>query len=126
MRRIAIALATTGALAVSGIAAPTPAQARSGFGPALAGGLIAGAVLGGLAPTEYWWGPGYGDYDGYAPPFAYAPYYYGYPADYGGTSIYFAPAYYGYRYRRVFRPAFADYGGPRYFHHWHHGRHRQW
>jgi hypothetical protein len=105
VRRVAIALATIGALAVSGIAAPTPAQARWGFGPG--------------------WGPGYGDYDGYAPPFAYAAYYYGYPADYGGASIYFyfAPADYGYRYRRAFRPAFAYYRGPRYAHHWHHGRH---
>jgi hypothetical protein len=96
--RIAIALATTGALAVSGIAAPTPAQA------------------GRLASTA-WCGSSDDNYAGYAPPYAYAAYYYGYPADCGGTSIYFyfAPAYYGYRY-----------DGPRYSHHWHHGWHRHW
>jgi len=56
----------------------------------------------------------------------YAPAYYGYgyaPAYYGGyTSSYYAPAYYP-RYRRVIRPAFAYYGGPRY-HRWHHRGHR--
>ena len=51
------------------------------------------------------------------------PGYYGYgyaPAYYGG---YYAPAYYGPRYRRVVRPAFAFYGGPR-FHRW--GHHHRW
>ena len=99
MRGIAIALAITGALAVSGIAAPTPVRA------------------GQLASTPYGCDPSDGSYPGYAPPYAYAAYYYGYPRGCGGTSIYFyfAPAYYGYRY-----------GGSRYFHHWHHGWHRHW
>jgi hypothetical protein len=74
-------------------------------------------VIGGLASNAYAYGPGYGYYDGYAP--VYDDYYAGYPAYYGGyTSTYYAPAYYGPRYRRVFRPAYAYYGGPR-FHRWH-------
>jgi hypothetical protein len=97
MRGVAIVLAITGALAVSGIAAPAPAQA------------------GRLASTPYGCDPTGGSYPGYAPPYAYTAYYYGYPPDCGGISIYFysAPAYYGDRY-----------GGPRYSHHWHHGWHR--
>jgi hypothetical protein len=99
VRGIAIVLAITGALAVSGIAAPAPAQA------------------GRLASTPYGCDPSDGSYPGYTPPYAYAAYRYGYPRDCGGTSIYFyfAPAYYGY-----------PHGGPRYFHHWHHGWHRHW
>jgi hypothetical protein len=97
VRGIAIVLAITGALAVSGIAAP--------------------AQAGRLASTPYRCDPSDGSYPGYTPPYAYAAYRYGYPRDCGGTSIYFyfAPAYYGYRY-----------GGPRYFHRWHHGWHRHW
>ena len=75
MRAIAIVLAITGALAVSGIAAPAPTQAG-----------------------RYGCGPSGEPYPGYAGPSAYAAYYYGYPPDYGGISFYFAPAYYGYRY----------------------------
>ena len=99
MRGIAIVSAITGALALSGIAAPAPAQA------------------GRLASTPYGCDPTGGPYPGYAPPYAYAAYYYGYPKDCGGGSIYFyfGPAYYGYRY-----------GGPRYFHHRHNGWHRHW
>jgi len=83
MKKTALVLATVGALGASAVAAPTPAEARFfrggfGFGPALAGGLVAGAVIGGLASSAYPWGPGYG-------------YGYGYPAYYGG----YAPAYYG-------------------------------
>ena len=94
MRGIAIVSAITGALAVSGIAAPAPAQAG-----------------------RYGCDPTGEPYPGYAGPHAYAAYYYGYPKDCGGASIYFyfGPAYYGYRY-----------GGPRYFHHRHNGWHRHW
>ena len=89
VRAIAIVLAITGALAVSGIAAPAPAQAG-----------------------RYRCDPTGGPYPGYAGPYAYAAYYYGYPPDCGGISFYFAPAYYGYRY-----------SGPRYWYHgWHNGR----
>ena len=123
MRKTALALATVGAMGLSAVAAPTPAEAhwRGGFGPALAGGLIAGAVIGGIASSAYAYGPyGYG----------YAPVYYGGydPYPWGGyTTTYYttgyAPAYYGYRYRRVVRPAYAYYGGPFphvYHHRWHH------
>ena len=99
MRRITIALAITGALAVSGIAAPAPAQA------------------GRLASTPYGCNPINGPYAGYTGPYAYSAYYYGYPKDCGGASIYFyfGPPYYGY-----------GYGGPRYFRHRHHGWDRRW
>jgi hypothetical protein len=90
VRGIAIVLAITGALAVLGIAGPEPAQA------------------GRLTSTPYGCDPNAGPYPGYAPPYAYAAYQYGYPRDCGGASIYisFAPPYYGYRY-----------GGRRYY--WH-------
>jgi len=126
MRKTALVLATVGALGVSAVAAPSPAEARfRGFGPALAGGLIAGAVIGGVASSAYAWGPGYG-YDGYPAYYGgYAPAYYGgyapangsYAYDYdpypwgGYTTTYYttgyAPAYYGYRYRRAVRRAYA-------------------
>ena len=97
VRGTAIVLAITGALAASGIAAPAPAQA------------------GRLASTPYGCDPYNGPYPGYAPPYAYTAYIYGYPKDCGGASItfYFGPPYYGYRY-----------GGPRY--HRHRGWDRQW
>lgn len=98
MRAIAIVLAITGALAVSGIAAPALAQAQR---PA--------STPQGCDPTG-------GPHPGYTGPGAYAAYYYGYPPDCGGLSIYFplySPAYYTYRN-----------SGPRYFYHWYHGRHR--
>jgi hypothetical protein len=123
MKKTAIVLATTGALGLSAIAAPAPAEARMrGFGPALAGGLVAGAVVGGLASSAYAWEPGYTYYNGYAPAYyGYAPSYYGsYAYDapyrwgsYTSTTYYddYAPAY---RYRRVVRPASAYYGGGPY------------
>jgi hypothetical protein len=127
MKKTALVLATVGALGVSAVAAPTPAEARwrggwGGWGPGLAGGLIAGAVIGGLASSAYAWGPGYDYYGGYPGYYGgYAPAYYGGygydPYPWGGytTSYYttgYAPAYYGYRYRRAIRPAYAYYGGP--------------
>jgi hypothetical protein len=125
MRKAPLALAAAAILGLTAVTAPSPAQAHwrgGGFFPAVAGGLIAGAVIGGLASNAYAYGPGYGYYGGYAP-----AYYGGYaPAYYGG----YAPAYYGgyyrepyvrvVRYRRVVRPAFAYYPRPRYYHrHWH-------
>ncbi|AWO95420.1 hypothetical protein JQ614_36515 [Bradyrhizobium diazoefficiens] len=93
--------------------------------------MIAGAVIGGLASSAYAWGPGYYDYGPgyygagyYGGPYAYD---YGYDAPYrwgGGyaTTYYTAPVSYGYRYRRVVRPAYAYYRGayPVVRHHWHH------
>jgi hypothetical protein len=135
MRKTAFVLATAATLGFTAVAAPAPAEARGGFGPGLAGGLIAGALIGGIASSAYAYGPGYGYYGGYAPAYyddyAYAPAYSGYgyaPAYYGGyASTYYAPAYYGYRYRRAVRPAYAYYGGPVYRGWRHHHRwHRHW
>jgi hypothetical protein len=75
VRAIAIILAITGALAVSGIAAPAAAQ-----------------------PERYKCNPTGGPYPGYTGPYAYAAYYYGYPPDCGGFSFYLAPTFYGYGY----------------------------
>ena len=126
MKRTALVLATVGVLGVSAVAAPSPAEAHwRGFGPGLAGGLLAGAVIGGLASSAYGWGPGYGYY-------GYAPAYYDYdPYPWGGysTTYYttgYAPAYYGYRYRRVVRPAYAYYGGPFPRRHFYHHRRHHW
>ena len=80
MNKTALVLATVGTLGVSAVAAPTPAEARwrGGFGPALAGGLIAGAIFGGLASSAYAYGPGYGyygpGYGYYGPGYAGGPY----------------------------------------------------
>ena len=113
MKKAVLALATAATIGVTALAAPSPAHAwrGGGWGPGLAGGLIAGALIGGIASSAYaygpgygyYGGPGYGDYGGYA------------PAHYGGyRSSYYVPAYYGPRYRRVVRPAYAYYG-PRYY-----------
>ncbi len=126
MKKAVLALATAATIGITALAAPSPAEARwrgggwgwgGGWGPGLAGGLLAGALIGGIASSAYAYGPGYGYYGGPAYGYygGYAPAYYGYaPAYYGGyTSSYYAPAYYGPRYRRVVRPAYAYYG-PRY------------
>lgn len=120
MRKTALALATVGTLAVASIAAPSPAAARGWFGPAVVGGLAAGAVIGGLAASTYGWGPGPGYWGGYGPyAYDYGGYYPGWGGGYSVVSYGYAPRYYGYRYRRVVRPAFAYYRGPRVVHHWH-------
>jgi hypothetical protein len=123
MRKAAMVLATAATLGLTAVAAPAPAQARGfhhGFGPAIAGGLLAGALIGGLASSAYAYGPGYGYY-GYGPAY-YAPAYYG--GYYGGGYPY---PYYGYGYRRVVRPAYAYYGGPYGWHRgWHHGWRHRW
>jgi hypothetical protein len=118
MKRVALIAAIGGTLAVTAVATPAPAEAR-GFGPGLAGGLIAGALIGGIAANAYGYGPGYGYYGGYAP-----GYYGGYaPAYYGGYAPY---SDYGYGYRRVYRPTYAYYGGPRYYGGWHRGWRHHW
>ena len=60
MKRAALVLTTIATLGVTAVTAPAPAEARGGFGPGLAGGLIAGAVIGGIATSAYGYGPGYG------------------------------------------------------------------
>jgi hypothetical protein len=128
MKKTVLALATAATVGMASLAAPSPAEAHwrgGGWGPGLAAGLIGAAVVGGIASSAYAYGPGYG-YNGYPGYYGgYAPAYYdGYPAYYGGyTTSYYAPAYYGPRYRRVVRPAYAYYAGPRY-HRWHHRGHR--
>ncbi|MEH2533326.1 hypothetical protein V1277_000290 [Bradyrhizobium sp. AZCC 1588] len=123
MRKAPLVLAVAATLGLGAVTAPSPAEAHwrgGGFFPAVAGGLIAGAVIGGLASNAYAYGPGYGYYGGYP------RYYGGYaPAYYGG--YYDEPYYPVVRYRRVVRPAFAYYGGPRFYgprfyhrRHWHH------
>jgi hypothetical protein len=79
MKRAAFILATAATLAVTAVVSPAPAEARGGFGPGLAGGLIAGALIGGIASNAYGYGPGYGYYGGYGPGYdgGYAPAYYG-------------------------------------------------
>jgi len=139
MRKAPLILAVAAILGLTAVTAPSPAEARyygrGGFFPAVAGGLIAGAVIGGLASNAYAYGPGYGYYGGYGPGYygGYAPAYYG--GYYGGG---YAPAYYGggyysepyypvVRYRRVIRPAYAYYGGPRFYGpRYHRGYYRRW
>ena len=124
MRKKVLALATAGTLGIAMVAAPASAEARGWFGPAVIGGVAAGALFGALASPAYAWGP-YGYYGGYSPYYwgGYAPAYYGgfgfgggfYPGyyhPYTTVTVGYAPEYYGYRYRRVFRPAYAYYGGP--------------
>lgn len=132
MRKTSLALALAATVGLGALTAPSAAEARWGhggwgWGPAVAGGLLAGAVIGGIASNAYAYGPGYGDYGGYAPAYygyGYGPGYYDDdygPGSYGGytTTYYSSPSYY--RYRRVVRPAYAYYG-PR-FHHRRHWRH---
>jgi hypothetical protein len=80
MTKTAFAFTTAGVLALACVSAPRSAEAwRGGFGPGLAGGFVAGAVIGGLAASRaYAWGPGYGYY---GPTYYYGPapgYYYNY------------------------------------------------
>jgi hypothetical protein len=114
MKRAVLALATAATVGVAALATPSPALAWRGgwgfWGP----GLVAGAVIGGIASSPYAYGPGYGYYGGAgygyyggayaAPPYAYggyAPTYYNRP--------YYGPGYYGVGY--VVRPAYG-YGYP--------------
>lgn len=113
MKKAVFALATAATLGVAALVTPSPAQAwRGGWGPGLAGGLIAGALIGGIASSAYGYGPGYGYYGGpgYGYYGRYAPYHYGYVPAYHGRyrSPYYAPAYYGHRYRRATSKPAAD------------------
>ena len=94
MTRSSMMFATVGVVALAGLAATAPAEARRGFRPGIAvgaagiaAGVIAGAAIAGAA-SSYAYAPGYGGYGGYGP-----GYYYGGPAPYYG-----GPASYGYSY----------------------------
>jgi len=116
MKRAVLALATAATVGVAALATPSPALAWRGgwgWGPGLAGGLIAGAIIGGIASTPYAYGPGYGYYGGPGYGYyggAYAPgYVYGGYAPAYGYRPYYGPGYYGGGY--VVRPAYG-YGYP--------------
>jgi hypothetical protein len=123
MKKAAVVFSAAAVMAMMAVSVPTPAEARGGWGwgPGIAGGLLAGALIGGLASSAYgygpgygYYGPGYGYYGGYAPGYygGYAPAYYGY--GYGRP-------YYGYRraYYRGYRPAYyRAYYGPRFYGGW--------
>jgi hypothetical protein len=125
MKKLALVLATAATLAVTVVATPSPAHARYyGYGPDIFGGLLAGALIAGIASSAYGYGPGYGYYGGYYPPYygGYYPAYYGgyYPGYYGGH-VYRQP-YYGYRHASA--PRYAYYGGHPHYGGWHRGWHR--
>ena len=97
MKKAVLTLVTAAAIGTTALMAPSPAHAWRGgwgWGPGLAGGLIAGAVIGGIASSAYAYGPGYGYYGG--PGYGY---YGGYgPAYYGGG---YAPAYGGFQSKTI-------------------------
>jgi hypothetical protein len=65
MTRTLTTLAAAGMLAMTAIAAPSPAQARGGgaIAAGVIGGLAAGAIIGGAAANPYGYAP-YGYYGG--------------------------------------------------------------
>jgi len=98
MKKAAVVLSAAAVIAMTTVAIPTPVEARGGrgWGPGIAGGLIAGALIGGLASSAYGYGPGYGYYEpGYGYYGGPAPVYYG---GYGSTYYggYGHPGGYGY------------------------------
>src|SRR5450631_2493601 len=66
MKKAAVVLSAAAIMAMTAVSVPTPVEARGGWGwgPGIAGGLIAGALIGGLASNAYGYGPGYGYYGG--------------------------------------------------------------
>jgi hypothetical protein len=69
VKKAAVVLSAAAVMAVIAVSVPTPVEARGGWGwgPGIAGGLIAGALIGGLASSAYGYGPGYGYYGGSGP-----------------------------------------------------------
>ena len=60
MKKAVLALATAATIGFTALAAPSPAEAHwrgGGFGLGLAGGLIGAAVIGGIASSAYAYGP---------------------------------------------------------------------
>ena len=93
MTKVLTILATSGALALAAVAAPTAADARCrgcGVAAGVIGGIAAGAVIAGAANSRY-----YGSYDA-APGYAYEQ---GYGYESYPAQAYDGP-YYGYRYGR--------------------------
>jgi hypothetical protein len=65
MKKAILTTAVAATIGIATLVAPSPAHAwRGGWGPGLAGGLIAGAVIGGIASSAYAYGPGNGYYGG--------------------------------------------------------------
>src|SRR5450631_2092851 len=95
MKKAAVVLSAAAVFAMTTVSIPTPVEARGGWGwgPGIAGGLIAGALIGGLASSAYGYGPGCGYY---GPGYGY----------YGGD----APVYYG----GYGSPYYGGYGHPYY------------
>ena len=82
MKKTLVAFAAVAALAVSAVAAPTPAHAQRGVAAGVAAGLIGGAIVGGAIASQngYYYGPGYGYYGpGYGRTYVADPGYYGPP-----------------------------------------------
>jgi hypothetical protein len=73
MKKAAVVFSAAAVMAMTAVSVPTPVEARGGWswGPGIAGGLIAGALIGGLASNAYGYGPGYGYYGGPGPGYGY-------------------------------------------------------
>ena len=112
VRSLARCLASVALVTCISFGAPAAAQARGGFFPGLAGGLIAGAIFGDLASQAYGYGPFYAPYS--YEPYAYSPYVYGHYAP--RYAVGYSP-FYGYRrsYFGVPDYAYAYYRAPSYY-----------
>ena len=98
MRKAVTALAALATLGAAAVATPTTADARRGWwGPAIVGGIAAGAIVGSALARPY---PYYG-YGYYAPAPVYYDYYTPGPAYYSyyGPPPYYPCARWRYRYR---------------------------
>jgi hypothetical protein len=102
MKRTLTALLAAGAVAAAAIAAPTAAEARwwgGGWrGPAIFGGLAAGAIIGGALAAPYAYPYPYGYYGGYSGAGYYAPPPYPY---YGGAPCVWQQVWNGYAWTRA-------------------------
>jgi len=80
MKKTLMAVVAIAGLAVTAVAAPTPAHAQRGVAAGVAAGLIGGAIVGGAIASQnpYYYGPGY----------------YGPRSYYGGPAYVAGPGYY--------------------------------
>ena len=55
MKKAAVVFSAAAVMAMTAVSVPTPVEARGGWGwgPGIAGGLIARALIGGLASSAY-------------------------------------------------------------------------